>query len=896
MATTAPFESSALDEMCAPFHIAQISERIDNWEELAPYFNLTLAEEQEIRASHAHQYKLQKRKMLWKWVKKEGKEATYRKLKHVFEQAREALLAAAVEEVLQDVDSHAPHKAMNSFQLYLKDCYSASPATSAGGREWPPFSDAPFVDPVLKVEDKKIEVKELFKSRKFAKVLLEGVAGSGKTTLAKHICQQWADGKLLQDVDLLIHLTLADPTLCSAHSLQDIIPHPTAEIRKAVADVMVERRGKRCCFVMDGWEDLPEKMQQSSFILSILEGKKPGVALPNCSFIVTSRPIASASLKLVVTTTVEITGFAAESVDSYATQYLTQQGKDPTVFITALNDNPPTRGLSSLPINAAILLHLFLAIQTGLPSTQTELFKCFLLNLILHHLVAKTDHNLCRLLDFADLPENIKKSLHKLCHIAHYATFSSKAASQSSQLLSFNDLCQEGLQDFQDTLGLMKVHQQLTWFGYDPHYGFLHSSVQDFLCAVRMSQLRAEEQVRDFKRIVSNNPTSLILSFYAGITRLENRGVRECLYLIGMNPPDNSVINDLFVTRSEVYDCRRLFLAYLHCLYEAKMQNLLVKPAICCVDFQHYRLSVHDLNIIWYYILDMVRLCYPSQVLFGFHDSFDGDHAIESAVTTLVKQAHAHQSNNRTGCLGLVVSDNNLTHKGVVALARLLHLDNIKLDDLTLGGDLESPLSSGFITLKTLIEALSLSRSTNFSLTVSNCKFTSRHAYHLLLLVQGGISYLNISWNLLDECVPLLVSVGSNLKELDISLSGIGCIELIQVGLILQSNTNLKTLFISSNTFLKESMDDISHEVLCRFIELIVAPSSRSRLELLCTAACYAETIKCDRIQSALNRFGLRRGYPLEVRPFKHTDVGMQITENYCLKSWLPSTLLTGKT
>ena len=101
-------------------------------------------------------------------------------------------------------------------------------------------------------------------------------------------------------------------------------------------------------------------MHTSPVIHDLLKGSQPGVALPHCSFIVTTRPVASPSLQPLVTTTVEITGFSAESVDTYASQCLIQQGKDPAVFIRALNDNHHARGLCSLPINAAILLHLFL--------------------------------------------------------------------------------------------------------------------------------------------------------------------------------------------------------------------------------------------------------------------------------------------------------------------------------------------------------------------------------------------------------------------------------------------------------------------------------------------------------------------------------------------------------
>ena len=428
-----------------------------------------------------------------------------------------------------------------------------------------------FVNPELVSKDEKTSLTtlDIFKDKK---VMLEGTSGSGKTTLMRHACQQWAEGKLLNDVDLLIHLTLADLTLWSAKCLEDIIPHPTFEIRRAVAEYITERRGKGCCFILDGWEDLPEKLHTSSIIHDLLNGSQPRLALPRCSFIVTTRPIASPSLLPLVNTIVEITGFSSESVDTYASQYLTQQGKDPAVFITALNDSHHARGLCSLPINAAILLHLFLTIQTGLPTTQTELFNCFILNLLLRHLVGKYKHAKPLLRCFSDLPSNENKAFDNLCLISYHSTFSGKVASQSNQLISSDDLHKAGLQDVQETLGLMKVHQQLTWCGYDPHYGFLHSSVQDFLCAVRMSQLSPEQQVKDFICIMTSNPTSLVLRFYAGITKLESERVCKYLCQIGMNPPGLFVFNDLFTASS---DPCRLFLTYLHCLYEAKHNKIL---------------------------------------------------------------------------------------------------------------------------------------------------------------------------------------------------------------------------------------------------------------------------------------------------------------------------------
>ena len=62
------------------------------------------------------------------------------------------------------------------------------------------------------------------KSERIA-VLFEGVAGSGKTTLSLHICREWAEGRLLQQFQLLIHVQLNDPKLKTMKcKIADLIP------------------------------------------------------------------------------------------------------------------------------------------------------------------------------------------------------------------------------------------------------------------------------------------------------------------------------------------------------------------------------------------------------------------------------------------------------------------------------------------------------------------------------------------------------------------------------------------------------------------------------------------------------------------------------------------------
>ena len=180
--------TTALDATCSPLHVTLIAEDIEDWEELAPYFGLTPAEEQTIRADHSHQYKLQKRKMLWMWVEKNGKKATYRRMKEIFSQAKKELLADKLEEILHDPYSQSPLTAVTAFKRYLKDCYARDGEAVGKEPRWPPLSNAPFVNPELVLGDqkvsRKVRISDLFEGKKAHSVLLEGTAGSGKTTPA----------------------------------------------------------------------------------------------------------------------------------------------------------------------------------------------------------------------------------------------------------------------------------------------------------------------------------------------------------------------------------------------------------------------------------------------------------------------------------------------------------------------------------------------------------------------------------------------------------------------------------------------------------------------------------------------------------------------------------------
>ena len=336
------------------------------------------------------------------------------------------------------------------------------------------------------------------------------------------------------------------------------------------------------------------------------------------------------------------------------------------------------------------------------------------------------------------------------------------------------------MNDLRETMGLMKVQTRLTCYGYDPYYGFLHSSVQDFLCAVRMSQLSPEEQERDFKQIMSINPMSLVLLFYAGMTKLENSSVCKYLRRIGMKPAHvDTIIPNICDTLSEAGDKRRLFLTYLHCLYEADRSDLLVKPEVeSSTNFDPQLNALFHSHSIGFQcttsmlssiqLVDIARLCAGIDLSVGTCDL--NDHKVESAVDILINRASLnYRQFNQCVSIGLQLSENNLTHNSVRSLARLIAAEGINLKFLDISRNLLTRQSSAIEALKILTESMSSARGFFLSdLFMGCCGFTSRHAYHLVLLLRQNITNLKISGNDLCECVPMLIAAVRQTEHLDI--------------------------------------------------------------------------------------------------------------------------------
>ena len=214
-------------------------------------------------------------------------------------------------------------------------------------------------------------------NRKIRKVLVEGGAGVGKTSLCTLISEGWACGTLFQEFQLVLFLPLCREDISSSNSPAELL----REFDPAVISYMQKKKGKGVLIIADGWDRLEERQRlKGSFLYKFL--------FRNSTFgfftvIVTSRPTATAPLHEgnLIARCIDIDGFSTESINEYILSEFPHDvaSRD---LIEKLKTNPLIYNLCNVPINSAILCHLRCKLKENFPSTVTELCTEIILNVI----------------------------------------------------------------------------------------------------------------------------------------------------------------------------------------------------------------------------------------------------------------------------------------------------------------------------------------------------------------------------------------------------------------------------------------------------------------------------------------------------------------------------------
>ena len=361
------------------------------------------------------------------------------------------------------------------------------------------------------------------------RVLIEGVAGSGKSTLTQRMCCDYSNGRFAQDYNIVIHVALRSlPKDQQKLSLQDLIftSVGAADIVEEVAASITSCQGQAVLFIFDGFDELSEEMRESSLVRDIIKGH----ILPQSSFVVTTRPISAESLYHCVDRRVEISGFSEEEVKKYVTEYFASSNPSAgKKLLSILSLRPHIERLCYVPL---LLLMVCYIVSLGgnsaeLPRTLHQLFE-YLIILTLNHNLERVGRKECA---------RSLRDVRRLCPSFDKLTQLALDGIEKDTII-FSDLDFEVDSAF---LGLFNCIATRNCFGVSRTWHFLHLAVQEFMAAFAVAKKTPEEQVTFWKQhltlkynkeghfVLTQDRYHTMFLFYSGLTGLNTPGIQSML-------------------------------------------------------------------------------------------------------------------------------------------------------------------------------------------------------------------------------------------------------------------------------------------------------------------------------------------------------------------------------
>ena len=391
-------------------------------------------------------------------------------------------------------------------------------------------------------------------------ILIEGAPGIGKTVLLHEIAYQWGDEKWLRSYKLVLLVRLRDPVVQQISTLQDLLPlflkgDKNAEpIANESSDYLLNNSGKDMIFLLDGYDEFPISMQETSLIGNILNRE----ILPDCGLIVSSRPHASVNLREEASVRVEILGFTEKEREHYIHQALKHEPHSIINLTNYLEQHWTISSLCFVPFNMVVLIFIYK--QGVLPRNSIELYDLFICLTVCRHF-AKSENSKSlnnTITDMQNLPEPYNKIIKQLSKLSLETLNDNKLIFTEAEIVK---TCPDILTNPKaiNGFGLLQTVEHLGLTGTTKTFNFVHFSIQEFLAAHYVAHLSPEEELLILKRYFWSALHFNMFAIYVALTNGQHVSFRE--FLSGGNK--DVLIADQFL--SDQLKCLRLF----RCFYEA---------------------------------------------------------------------------------------------------------------------------------------------------------------------------------------------------------------------------------------------------------------------------------------------------------------------------------------
>ena len=594
-------------------------------------------------------------------------------------------------------------------------------------------------------------------------------------------------------------MRLRDPLIGKAKTVADLLPCVDKAMASEAETAIKARYGAGVLWVLDGWDELPSDLPSDSIINKLIQPRMfQESPLVKSSVIIASRPSSSAELHPLVSSRVEVLGFTPHELEQYFRECLKGDSGAVQNLLERIRNNPVVEGSCYLPLNAAIVAHVFLSGDHSLPTSNHGIFTAVVQNTLTRYL----QDRLGKTTPVGDitspdtLPPEVQVSFKNLCQLAFIGVNNNKLT------FDVNDLIALSISKEISEIGLLQSVPSIISGCLLSYFCFLHLSIQELLAAVHISHMSAKQQISVFQELFGTPRFSAVFQFYAGITKL--RTSRSWLsklprFLCPVPASVYDLVRKLVKQElKKIFDKRTLLVSLLHCLYEAE------DPQLCQFvdDLLGHHLTITNTSLtpldclaVGYFSSVVTTICTVSRCTVDVYGCFIGDQGCKFLVRGLCKCLNAQSK--ITSKLNLDLDSNDIHEEGIHHIAQLLQNTSVVRElDLT-----SNPIGDG--GLKRLCEALS-TNTTLEELHLGCCSINSGPLLGQLLSENTSLHYLNLLGNEITDCRSIAAGLSKNrtLSVLWVCVCGLTntCVEDLSTGL----NNYIQDLDISGNDSITE--------------------------------------------------------------------------------------------
>ena len=611
-------------------------------------------------------------------------------------------------------------------------------------------------------------------------ILFEGAPGIGKSVLLKEINYKWANKELLQKFELVLLVCLRDPSLHQIRSVDDLLrltcigdEHAT-EIVSACAQYLFANGGRSLTLLLDGYDEYPEHLQESSLVANILKRQ----VLPLCGLIVSSRPHASEHLRERATIRVDILGFTETEREHYIKQALPDQPHKIEELTQYLRQQPSVDSICFIPFNMVVLLYLY-KLEIALPKNSTELYRHFICSTICRHLSKFAKPLTHDITDLTDLPEPYNRIIQELSKLSLEALNNNKLIFTLHELTA---ACPDiaAIPGAINGFGLLQAVQHFGLYAKTMTLNFIHFTIQEFLAAHYIAHLPPNEELKVIEDNFWSDIHYNMFTIYISLTKGQRSSFKT--FLSG----GNEAIAIAYKFLKHQLTCLRLY----KCFNEAddyKMCQTIERAEIFKskeINLRGTTLTASDMECISLFLTSSSNKEWEMLYLSNCH--------IQDKGLNILYRGLRHSNDVTIDVLGL--SNNGLTSKSSSLISELTVKCKVKMlvinGNRTIGEDLQ--LYSMLTNPSTELELLHM-RDTRLSSRGARALFTS-------IMKNNKLKGLYITSNAItdDACDVITTALQRNscLVELHMWGNPLSSEAIIKIVRCLEVNNTLQLLWL----------------------------------------------------------------------------------------------------